>query len=761
MLTCSVHVDPRAGWFPHFLGFEEETDTNFNLPLDPGAGDEEWTAAVMRLAQWAKRADALVVALGVDAAADDPAAPAERHGRGVPAGRRGARSAAPADGGRAGGGIRSRRARGPRARGARGNRGRERPLVPEPLDVWIGKEEYGGVPTPTKRESKPPPHWRLEAIAATERPRSLALAPDGQTLAFIQDRDTSDLWRLVARQGDTALERLTTGRDPMPYWEDTTPAVSPDGQTVAYADQGAVWLVTIEGGPPRRLLEAGSPVWLDEKTLVVSMERDDTSRLAVVDVDDPWPRRLVREHGDLDPLGEEWGAEVSPDGSSVAYTFQPRADLNRSDIRVVSLASGETRALSGAASIHDRGARWSPDGSLLAYASESSGWYELHVVGADGSGARRLTHDDADFFEQRWHPDGDRLVATRGRHGRYDLVLVDVASGDVTELAPGGAWAEPHWTAEGSILATFESQSTPPELRIVVPGSQPRTVHAPAPLAVRIAPHVVPEEIAYRSFDGVEVHAYLFRPPGASADKPAPAVVYPHGGPISAYGDEWDGHAQYFVDKGYAWIAPNYRGSTGYGRDFERLLHGQVGVDDTKDCLAAADYLRTLDWVDGSRLAIFGASWGSFISVLAVDGRPRAPLPLRGLQVRRLQLPHLVVAGRPRRRPRGAGEPRRQPGRVARGLRAGLGRAPPRAGRGPDPRRARREGRAGAPEAVGGARRRALEARQDVRVRHLPHRGPRAPARRPADRLLPAARAVPRLVLAVSAMDNRRATQLR
>ena len=503
--------------------------------------------------------------------------------------------------------------------------------MPEPLDVWIGKEEYGGVPTPTKRESKPPPHWRLEAIAATERPRSLALAPDGRTLAFIQDRDTSDLWTLELAGDETPsvnltqgalAQRLTTGRDPMPYWEDTTPAVSPDGRTVAYADQGAVWLVSIEGGPPRRLLEAGSPVWLDEKTLVVSMERDDTSRLAVVDVDDPWPRRLVREHGDLDPLGEEWGAEVSPDGSSVAYTFQPRADLNRSDIRVVSLESGETRALSGAASIHDRGARWSPDGSLLAYASESSGWYELHVVGADGSGARRLTHDEADFFEQRWHPDGDRLVATRGRHGRYDLVLVDAASGDVTELAPGGAWAEPHWTADGSILATFESQSTPPELRIVVPGSQPRTVHAPAPLAVRIAPHVVPEEIAYRSFDDVEVHAYLFRPPGASADKPAPAVVYPHGGPISAYGDEWDGHAQYFVDKGYAWIAPNYRGSTGYGRDFERLLHGQVGVDDTKDCLAAADYLRTLDWVDGSRLAIFGASWGSFISVLAVTDDP-------------------------------------------------------------------------------------------------------------------------------------------
>jgi len=75
VLTCSVHVDPRAGWFPHFLGFEEETDANFNLPLDPGTGDEKWVAAVERAAEWVRRADALVVALGVDAAAGDPAAP--------------------------------------------------------------------------------------------------------------------------------------------------------------------------------------------------------------------------------------------------------------------------------------------------------------------------------------------------------------------------------------------------------------------------------------------------------------------------------------------------------------------------------------------------------------------------------------------------------------------------------------------------------------------------------------------------------------
>jgi dipeptidyl aminopeptidase/acylaminoacyl peptidase len=86
--------------------------------------------------------------------------------------------------------------------------------------------------------------------------------------------------------------------------------------------------------------------------------------------------------------------------------------------------------------------------------------------------------------------------------------------------------------------------------------------------------------------------------------------------------DAWDGHLQYFVDKGYAFLAVNFRGSTGYGRDFERRNHGVWGVEDTWDCLAAADHLRTLDWVDGDRLGIFGASYGSYMALLAVTDDP-------------------------------------------------------------------------------------------------------------------------------------------
>jgi acetoin utilization deacetylase AcuC-like enzyme len=78
VLTASVHVDPGAGWFPHFLGFATENDeANLNLPLAPGTGDGAWLAAVQEAARFAAPARALVVALGVDAAASDPESPLE------------------------------------------------------------------------------------------------------------------------------------------------------------------------------------------------------------------------------------------------------------------------------------------------------------------------------------------------------------------------------------------------------------------------------------------------------------------------------------------------------------------------------------------------------------------------------------------------------------------------------------------------------------------------------------------------------------
>jgi dipeptidyl aminopeptidase/acylaminoacyl peptidase len=484
--------------------------------------------------------------------------------------------------------------------------------VPEPLRLWIGKEEYGGVPTPTRRGDPNPSHWRLDAIAATERPRSISLGADGRTLVFIQDRETSDIWLLDLEQGKP--RRLTTGRDPMPYWEDTTPTISPDGATVAYADQGWVWLVAAAGGPQRKLVEGSSPVWLDARRLLVSIDRDDCSRLTVVSVEDAWPQPLVRSSAELDLRGDEAAATVSPDGRHVAFSFHPRADLNRTEIRVVDVETGTARALTGAPTTHDRGPAWSPDGRL-SFVAQRGEWYDVRVVDIESGTERVVASADADFSELCWHSDGMRLVAIRSARFTHDVVVVAVDTGAVTVVAQGGLWGLPLWTSSDAIVATYDDYATPPELRFLRDDGEHQSIVAPAPQAVRAALHVRPDEVSFRSADGLEIEALLFRP--TTSARPAPAVVYPHGGPTDLYGDDWDGHAQYFVDKGYAWLALNFRGSTGRGKMFERGNFDDWGGDDMRDCLAAADFLRTVDWVDGERLAIFGASYGSYMSLCA------------------------------------------------------------------------------------------------------------------------------------------------
>ena len=205
-------------------------------------------------------------------------------------------------------------------------------------DIWIGKEEYGGEAPAPRDGTTPAPHWRLDAIAATRRPRSLTISPDGRRLVFVEDGETSDTWLMDLEE--RVPIQLTTGHPPTPYWEDATPRLSPDGSRVVYVEGDRAWLVPTGGGPPVAVVEVadiawGGPRWLSEGRLVVMREEGASTRLELVDIDDARPRRLVSDFGDLDNEGDETEPCVTPDGTRVAYTFTPRADLNRSEIRVV------------------------------------------------------------------------------------------------------------------------------------------------------------------------------------------------------------------------------------------------------------------------------------------------------------------------------------------------------------------------------------------------------------------------------------------
>jgi dipeptidyl aminopeptidase/acylaminoacyl peptidase len=308
---------------------------------------------------------------------------------------------------------------------------------------------------------------------------------------------------------------------------------------------------------------------------------------------------------------------VAPDGS-VLYVNYPKDDWIASHVwRVV--PGEEPVQLTHPAETRERGPALSPDGGRLAFISEETGWSEIHILELGSGERRQLTHDGADFISPRWHGDGRLLVATRSRRGKSDLVTVDTANGSVSVLAPGGDWGNASWAGH-SIVALHENHHTPPRLVRVDPDGAVTRLGPPSLTEVRGAPVRDFEEVTFGSFDGLEIHGFLYRPEDTT--KPVPAVVYAHGGPTSPDTDSWDPVAQYFVDKGYAWLSINYRGCTSYGREFERANYGSWGVDDTKDCLAAHDFLAGLGWVDPRRVAIFGPSYGSYLALASLTNDP-------------------------------------------------------------------------------------------------------------------------------------------
>ncbi|HUF98732.1 MAG TPA: S9 family peptidase [Ilumatobacter sp.] len=502
------------------------------------------------------------------------------------------------------------------------------PRVPDiPLSMWVGVDDFGGIANPGRPDIAPPPHWRLELVDAVERPRHPEVSPDGSQVAFVLDRDTSDIWTLDLGMDlgsrPAAPTRLTVGRTLAAYWADGGPAWSPNGELIAYEHGSKVWVVPSRGGLPRHVCDGTTPVWIDDMQLVVTITQDRPgggtdalARVTVPPAGDPASLPSLLTGG----FGDRGSATVSPDRRRVASTMHHRDDLNCTSTHVTDLQTGVDIVIAETAKRHTAAPAWSPDGTQVGFTDESPGWHEIFVAPADGSEpATQLTHGAADFADLRWSEHG--IVATRSRAGIADLVHVDTSTGKATVLAEGGTWSSPRLGGDG-IVACHESHETPPRLCLVSVTGEVTDLLAPAPSAIKVAPHVVPEHVSYRSLDGMEVHGWLFRPATATSDQPVPAVVYPHGGPTSVTGDEWDGVAQYFVDKGYAWFSVNVRGSTTYGREFERANHGVCGVRDTEDCLAAYDHLASLDWVDAKRVGIFGSSYGSYMALHALVDDP-------------------------------------------------------------------------------------------------------------------------------------------
>ena len=306
----SVHVDPGAGLVPPLPGLRRRARRRRGHRLQPQPARSRrepatttGSTAVQDLVEEARRfaPDALVVSLGVDAAEADPESPLKVTETGFTRAGRALGDPRRAHGVRPGRRLRPRPARRARHRGA--------PRVREP-DPHLGSPAWNdrstssrartstrGLPNPGRPHLQPPPHWRLEAIAAVERPRDLVVTPDGG-IVFILDRDSSDVWHLApgATQPDAASRPSAawrrTGRTPRP----SSPPTVRRPRSATAATSGST---PVDGSaPPRRVVRAGAPEWLDDHRLLGVVGREGNSHLVVFDLENPWPQSIA--HGDGD-----------------------------------------------------------------------------------------------------------------------------------------------------------------------------------------------------------------------------------------------------------------------------------------------------------------------------------------------------------------------------------------------------------------------------------------------------------------------------
>ncbi|HLC04346.1 MAG TPA: S9 family peptidase [Anaerolineales bacterium] len=483
-----------------------------------------------------------------------------------------------------------------------------------------GKYERGGWPAQPRPDVKPPDGWGLALVTSVGRPRSHSPSPEGDRIAFVWDiSDASDIFLLPLAGGWP--QRITPDRGPKPYWLDEAPRWSPDGKTLVFTDKGHVWLVDVGGGLPTKITSfttrAGSPRWMpDGHHILVTVERDERARILMTDRTGAWPRPVSSGPGDdSDP-------EVSPDARFVAYLHHPDDDLDRTDIMLSEIEGGIVGPVTHTPGNENSAPDWSPDSQRIAYTSERPGFFELFIFEVEGGREHQVTHLGHDIDDYVWAPEGDRLAVTVNRCGSVDLAILRLETAEVEYLRGGaGVHSSPHWLKDSrTITFEYEDPLHPPDIfAIDVESKKTTQLTFSAPPALTALDLVKPELVAYRSFDDLEIPSVLYRPriPNGAA------IVYPHGGPTSQYLLEWDIWAQYMVAKGYTWFAPNFRGSTGFGKAFERANYTSWGVDDTRDILAAADYLAALDGIDPNRLAVYGASYGSYLVMSALASDPK------------------------------------------------------------------------------------------------------------------------------------------
>ena len=475
--------------------------------------------------------------------------------------------------------------------------------------------------------------------ALCARGRSVAepvLSPSGDRLGFVATAGgRSQL--VVLTLGEAPGAEVVVTSDPPPRGARAFSGGVfdwlPDGSGVVYAAaDGGLWLQPITGAPPRRLVEQGpsaAPAVSPDGSKVAYVV--DTRHVAVASVDDEarWPVRLS---GSADfCVDPTW----SPDGSRVAWhEWDVPAmswDASRIALRAADPDDGEVVVVAGGEGVAVQQPRFSPDG-LLGYLSDESGWCNLWAVGPSLDDRRPVIDEPHELagptwgHGQRsyaWSPDGAAVAYCRNEDGFGSLRVFDRVEARTAEVARG-VHGSLSWRS--GTVAALRSGARTPTVVVGYGGADlgRRTVLAHGALAgLSSADLAEPEVVRWAGDDGSEVPGRLYRPPSAEAGDPPPLIMWIHGGPTGQMEVSFNARIAYWVDRGWAVLVPDHRGSTGHGRAFTQALAGRWGELDVEDTAAGLRAAVDCGWGHPRRLVAMGASAGGFTVLHLLAAHPQ------------------------------------------------------------------------------------------------------------------------------------------
>jgi dipeptidyl aminopeptidase/acylaminoacyl peptidase len=434
--------------------------------------------------------------------------------------------------------------------------------------------------------------WPTQLTVSNQRQTNIAWSPKGRWIAYNSDYDGNEQWDLfLVSTSNGQVVNLTN----TPEVSEEGAAWSPDGEKLAYSVK------------PKQ-----SPNYEIDTIEILTKK--------VTHLTSNTPTQLSNSN----PI---W----SKDGKWIVFTQQDAAGKD-ANILIVGAAGGKATILTPHQGEQNFGATdISPDGKTVLITSNAGNGYEnAGLLDIASKKITWLTSDKWEINSGSFSPDGKRLTWTANADGNQDIYIYELATRHSHALpipkginSPGGAeTAFSHNSTR--LLYSHEGPNAPNDLWDYDFSAQKSVQITHSLVAgLRSEDMVEPFLIHYPSKDGKwQISAFVYVPYNAEKNDKNAAVVYIHGGPTAQTINSFNRNIQYLVNQGYFVIAPNYRGSTGYGKEFEDANRFDMGGGDLEDIISAAEWIKKSGFIDPKKVAVMGGSYGGYLTMMAVTKAP-------------------------------------------------------------------------------------------------------------------------------------------